>query len=258
MVNEIDMEKNFNNMILTIKNHYFNTELGKREIALNLATTHINLTSDFPYYDLGIRALGIEEYFDIDNFIDSEIYKFYVDFKFLFTSFYKDYCDSSDNYMLSSVIIISNEDNIRDETISIGSKLLFDMEFKGSNMKLCLDKYVLTTDSIFQLEKLGFITYLDMTKNRYMIYVDAKNQPISEIINKLNLLFKDLNKILDLVLIVRGLNYEESLNYLNVLLDKMDENKYLKIGLVVYKNLDRKSFKEFRELLSKCEDNLLF
>lgn len=129
------MRKVFNK----IKEYYLsNTELGRREVALNLDCNNIQLTSDFPYYSEGIYSIDIKD----------KDYYFYVDLSFILYYFDKVlYYDGFLKFITSRsafeipisyyLIVISNNNALKELSFRYDNRILYNIDM--TSHKILLD-----------------------------------------------------------------------------------------------------------------------
>lgn len=204
--------------------HYLNTEQGRRERGLNLIANQIILTPDFPYFDLGIKKIGIR-IFDID-FEVFNCYTLYVDLSFLFSYFYREHCDD-ENFYIDNIIIISNDYDLSNMRISYSKHLSSDIDL--SNFEYIVSEnneeshYFNSHECLNILKsKVKFDLPYDEIEIEYIIdnNFDIKNS--LKIFNQLSFNFgKKIDKRIDLYIYM---DYLKGLEFLKLFMPKLNKN----------------------------------
>lgn len=232
--------------------YYTNTEQGRRERLLGLEAEFIDLTSDFPYYTLGIRALELTV---------NHNYDIYADMSFLCSEFYKqifkaksftliENYNSDENYYYSYIYIISN-DPCLDIHLPLDNDVFYNIDLSNNSL-LVHKEYV--------FEDVNFFNYLDndvkLLNCDYYIasYVNYPSRKFSFDINRLNRLVNIFNNLSDSTLDLHICFLTETDYY--EFISKLDPNmNYSSIDLSIHikekSNIDKESLKNNKSILIK-------
>lgn len=112
-------------LLSKILNYYVNTDIGSREKALCLETEFINFTTDFPYYNVGLR--GVE-------FLDS--YNVYhIDLKYLI-NYFDHVSKRNENNSYDIYVVVSNDykSSLEIKDFYCSTNVYFNIDMSNYNM----------------------------------------------------------------------------------------------------------------------------